>query len=145
MVIIIKMGMGEGSLYSANLLRCKLHAWAVFWVGGCFELCKKGNCFSFPPPLHQFKWVVLGVKLKLSWHPICKRNKVLQKRAVSCDLWDAAEGMVYSLCTWFTVVHMETPVSQGFWLLLVKVTPVPLSSDFCGGLPLGKVRVNHTC
>lgn len=136
------MGLGEGSLYSANLLRCKLRAWAVFWVGGCFELCVKGDCFSFPPPLHKFKWVVLGLKPKLLWHPVCKRNKKrLQKRTVSYDPWDTAEGMFYR----YSSAHGDGCVSQGFWPLLVKVTPGLLSTDVCGGLPLDEVRVEHSC
>lgn len=55
-------------------------------------------------------------------------------------------GALLKACFATTVVLVgNLCVSQGFWPLLVKVTPVPLSTDLCGGLPLGKVRVKHSC
>ena len=41
--------------------------------------------------------------------------------------------------------HGDICVSQGVWPLLVTVTPAPLSSEVCGGLPLGEARVKHNC
>lgn len=70
-----------------------------------------------------------------------KKQKSLQKRTVSYDPWDAAEGMFYS----YSSARGDICVSQGFWPLLVKVTPVPLSTDMWRHGHVGRVRVKHSC
>lgn len=68
-----------------------------FLSGWLFWVVHERRLFFFLPLLpYTSKGALVGLKLKLAWHPACKRNIKPSRKGRCPDIWDTTEGMFYS-------------------------------------------------